>query len=461
MSILGAVAVPHPPIILPEVGHGEEVKIKDTVQAYRAVMRRAAALRPDTVVLISPHAVLYRDYFHIAPGGEARGDLRQFQAKDVSLRVRYDEAFVGTLSALAQTCGLPAGTEGERDPALDHATLIPLRFFEEYCRDYRLVRVSLSGLSPREHYRLGQCIAQAAERLNRRVLVIASGDLSHKLAPEGPYGYAPEGPEFDRRVTRALSDGDFLSLLRLSPALADAAAECGLRSFQIMAGALDGLTVDSRLLSYEGPFGVGYGVAEFPVTGKEESRRFLPQYDAAAAAELRERRAGEDAWVRLARLSLETCVKGVEPASPRVGLPAELQSTRAGAFVSLKKDGRLRGCIGTIAPVCDSLAQEIMLNAVSAGTRDPRFSPVTAEELPELVYSVDVLGEPEPVDGPEQLDVRRYGVIVSSGRRRGLLLPDLAGVDSVDQQIAIARQKAGIPPQAPVTLERFEVVRHH
>ncbi len=129
------------------------------------------------------------------------------------------------------------------------------------------------------------------------------------------------------------------------------------------------------------------------------------------------------------------------------GLPEELTKTRAGAFVSIKKNGTLRGCIGTFEPTQASVAEEILCNAVSAASHDPRFDPVTEEELPELVYSVDVLSSPEPIASSDQLDVRRYGVIVQNGDRRGLLLPDLAGVGTVEEQISIARKKAGIGPE--------------
>ena len=137
-----------------------------------------------------------------------------------------------------------------------------------------------------------------------------------------------------------------------------------------------------------------------------------------------------------------------------------MKRKRAGAFVSIHEHGRLRGCIGTIFPTESSVAEEIIQNAVSAAVRDPRFSPIREEELPFLEISVDVLGDPEEIGSEDELDVRRYGVIVSSGRRRGLLLPDLDGVDTVEQQVAIARQKGGIRPDEPVCLQRFEVIRH-
>ena len=142
-------------------------------------------------------------------------------------------------------------------------------------------------------------------------------------------------------------------------------------------------------------------------------------------------------------------------------LPTEMTGRRAGVFVSLKKDGRLRGCIGTIQAVQPSIAEEIVHNAISAATHDPRFSPVGEDELEMLSVSVDVLGDAEPVTSLEELDVKRYGVIVTKGGRRGLLLPDLDGVDTVEEQIKIAREKAGIAPDEEVRLERFEVIRHH
>jgi AmmeMemoRadiSam system protein A/AmmeMemoRadiSam system protein B len=460
MSVLAAFAVPHPPIILPEIGRGEEKEIQKTIDAYRAVMRRAAELRPETIVLTSPHTTLYADYFHVSPGAGAQGDFGQFGAPQVRLRAEYDTAFVSALSKLCGERKIPAGTFGERDGSLDHATMIPLRFLQEFTDDFRLVRIGLSGLSPLIHYRFGQCIADTAEKLGCRVVVVASGDLSHKLKEDGPYGFVPEGPQFDRLATEALGAGNFLKLLELDPELCESAAECGLRSFWIMAGTLDRREVRSRLLSYEGPFGVGYGVAAFEAGGADPSRNFGDRLEQDTARRLAERKAAEDPFVRLARLSLETYVKTGKYAVLPTELPDEMTKQRAGVFVSLKKDGMLRGCIGTFEPTRKSVAEEILHNAVSAGKRDPRFDPVTEDELPELTYSVDVLESPEPVDSPKKLDPARYGVIVESRGRCGLLLPNLAGVNTVEQQISIARRKAGIGPDDPVRLQRFKAVRH-
>ena len=232
----------------------------------------------------------------------------------------------------------------------------------------------------------------------------------------------------------------------------------------MMAGAMDGKAVVSRRLTYEGPFGVGYGICTFRVTGEDEGRRFLEAYERCQKEACKRRQMAEDDYVSLARRSLEYYVyegRMIPFAGTEAGLPEEMLRTRAGVFVSIHKGGALRGCIGTISPVCRNIAEEIIQNAVSAGIHDPRFPAVREEELPLLEYSVDVLGETEPVQGEDQLDPRRYGVIVTRGRKRGLLLPNLEGVDTVKEQVSIAKRKAGIrEEETGVELERFEVIRH-
>jgi AmmeMemoRadiSam system protein A len=161
---------------------------------------------------------------------------------------------------------------------------------------------------------------------------------------------------------------------------------------------------------------------------------------------------------RLAKQTVETYVNEGKTPQPEELTP-EMRG-RAGVFVSIHKLGELRGCIGTFEPTQPNVAEEIITNAISSATRDPRFPPITPSELKDLSYSVDVLTRPEPIESKDQLDPKKYGVIVESGFKRGLLLPDLEGVDTVDYQIDICRQKAGIAPNEPVKLYRFEVRRY-
>ncbi|MGN0193609.1 MAG: AmmeMemoRadiSam system protein A [Pseudoramibacter sp.] len=435
MSILSGYILPHPPIAVPEIGKGEEKQIQKTLDGYDAVAQDIARLAPDTILLSSPHAFMYRDYFYIAPGAGTEGSLSRFNAPDVKFHVTYDTELTQTLFHLAESEDFPAGPLGERTPSLtpDHGTMVPLYFVNRRYSHYKLVRIGLSGLSLEAHWKLGQLIAKAAEQTHRRCVYIASGDLSHCQKEEGPYGFHPEGPAYDKRVLDVLGRGDFKALLDFDPAFLSAAEECGHRSFTIMAGALSGSAVTPRILSHENTFGVGYGTGIF---------------------------AAEDPCVALARQSIRTYVKeGVLMAPPKNIQPA-LLNRRAGAFVSIHENGQLRGCIGTFLPTRANLADEIVHNAAAAATEDPRFRPITADELKHLDISVDILSEPEPIASADVLDPKRYGVIVTCGSRRGLLLPDLEGVDTPAQQIAICRQKAGIGPEEPVSLMRFEVIRH-
>ena len=290
--------------------------------------------------------------------------------------------------------------------------------------------------------------------------MIASGDLSHKLTAEGPYGFSPEGPKFDKELMECFEDADFLRMMTIKPEICESAAECGHRSFVIMAGAFDRRNVDAHVLSYEGPFGVGYGVATFEGEGPDPDRDFLDKLEAIEDKEYHERLDKEDPYVKLARSSVETFVKTGQYAPLPNNLPADMMDKRAGVFVSLHEHGRLRGCIGTTEPTQANIALEIIANGVSACSRDPRFPPVQPEELKYLVYKVDVLEPAEKISSEDELDPKVYGVIVEKGSRRGLLLPDLEGVDSVAQQVSIAKQKAGIAENESVQLYRFKVVRH-
>lgn len=460
MSIVGAFMVPHPPMIVPAVGRGGEKEIAETTRAYEQVAAEIAALAPETIIISSPHTVMYADYFHLSPGAFARGSFDRFGAGSVSFREEYDQALAQQVAAICQEESFPAGFLGEKDSRLDHGVMVPLYFIREKYTNFRIVRLGLSGLPLTDHYRLGQIIARAVEKTGRRTVYVASGDLSHKLQDYGPYGFAKEGPEYDERIMDVCGRAAFGELFDFDETFCEKAAECGHRSFVIMAGALDGLSLRAKALSHQDVTGVGYGICTFYPDGKDDKRHFLEQYLARREGELASQRAESDAYVKLARSSVESYVRERKRIRQPEGLPAEMTSQRAGVFVSIHEHGKLRGCIGTFLPATASIAQEIIDNAVSAATRDPRFDPITPDELKWLEINVDVLSEPEPISSMDQLDVKRYGVIVSRGSRRGLLLPDLDGVDTVEQQVAIARKKGGIGEREPISLQRFEVIRH-
>lgn len=461
MGIVGGIMVPHPPLIVPEVGKGGESIIRKTTVAYEKAADFVASLKPDTIVLSSPHSIMYSDYLHISPGYEASGDLARFGAGSVKISVSYDSELSNRLCELAEDEEIPAGYMGERDKSLDHGTIVPLYFIMQKYTDFKLVRMGLSGISFADHYKMGQIVQKAADELGRRVVFVASGDLSHKLKEDGPYGFDKNGPLYDEKVMDCMGRGAFGELLKFDPYLCDKASECGHRSFVIMGGAFDGLKVNPNKLSHQDVTGVGYGICTYEVIGCDDDKRYLDKYLEDEKKSLLEKKAMEDPYVSLARKTIETYIKEGYVIKVPDDLPNEMYERSAGAFVSLHIRGGLRGCIGTISATCDCVAREIIQNAISASTKDPRFEPVEEKELEKLEYSVDVLGDAQKIDSKKELDVRKYGVIVTNGLRCGLLLPDLEGVDTVDDQIAIAKRKAGIGEYEKVELQRFEVVRHH
>jgi AmmeMemoRadiSam system protein A len=338
--------------------------------------------------------------------------------------------------------------------------MVPLWFILQKYTDFRLVRIGLSGLPLADHYRFGEIINDAVSKIGRRVVFVASGDLSHKLKEDGPYGFAPEGPGYDYRIMDVCGRAAFGELFDFDESFCRKAAECGHRSFVIMAGALDGMKIRVEKLSHQDVTGVGYGLCMFHPEGKDEGRHFLDAYLKKVESEIEAVRKNGDDYVKLARKSLESYVLHHKTISIPEGLPSKMLSEKAGAFVSVHKLGELRGCIGTIAPTTSCIAKEIINNAISAAVSDSRFDPIRPDELKWLEINVDVLTPAEDISSPDELDVKKYGVIVTCGRRRGLLLPDLEGVDTVEEQISIALKKGGIRPDENYSLQRFEVVRH-
>lgn len=264
-GIAGGVMVPHPPLIIPEVGRGGEKIIEETTRAYEKAADFIAALKPDTIVLSSPHSILYRDYFHISPGSGASGSMARFGAPQVRAEVEYDSELVAAIEKAAQEAKIHAGTEGERDPQLDHGTMVPLYFILRKYTGFKLVRIGLSGFDLETHFKLGKLIADTALRKKRRVVYVASGDLSHKLQEDGPYGFDPMGPVYDERIMDVMGTASFGKLLDFDEYLLDRAAECGHRSFVMMAGALDGRALETERLSHQDVTGVGYGVCTYKV----------------------------------------------------------------------------------------------------------------------------------------------------------------------------------------------------
>ncbi len=225
-----------------------------------------------------------------------------------------------------------------------------------------------------------------------------------------------------------------------------------------MGGIFDGYKLSVKRLSYEGPFGVGYGICTYKVIGEDDNAHYLDIWKNNKLKEIKEK--DEDLYIRLAREAINNYINNHILMDIPDYVSEDMINSKAGVFVSIHKEGKLRGCIGTIKSTQDSIASEIIHNAISAAIRDYRFEPITKDELDELDINVDVLSDSEPIESKDELDVRKYGVIVYNSSKRGLLLPNLDGVDTVEEQIQIALNKAGITKDEEFSMERFEVIRH-
>ncbi len=466
MSIIAGYLMPHPPVLIPEVGQGRERVCGNTLKALDEVSHRIKNQQPDTIIVITPHGPMFSD--GLAIGGEAllSGNLGAFGVPEISISQPNALEWVEKIIFEAGKIDVPVVRIDQQSARtyrvktdLDHGALVPLYFVNKEWQQYRLIHITYGLLSIPKLYAFGQMLNRLFQDAAEKAVVIASGDLSHCLSDDGPYSFHPDGPRFDEAAIDCLKAGDFVGLLMLDSNLVKHAGECAFRSLAILGGALDGMALNSRCDSYEGPFGVGYGVCSFDGEGKRETQ--MPLLRTKWEQAFRIRRSQEDPWVRLARSTIEAFVTtGSLPEMPG-GLPEAMTLEERGVFVSIKGPSGLRGCIGTLAPTTPSVAHEIVENAVKAATEDPRFPPIEAEELAELTVSVDVLMPSEPIESPQALDPKRYGVIVQKGMKRGLLLPDLEGVDTPEEQIRIALQKAGIMDSEDYELQRFEVIRHH
>ena len=472
MSWVWAALMPHPPILVPEVGRGRENEARETLKGLELLLESLRDRRPDALLVLSPHQPYVLGALFLNSAGRAAGTLALFGAPSVTIGLtcprELRRAAADRLSALGVRI-----REGSRpDLTSDQGTLVPLYFLRQaWGQDGESLPENLPptllaspiGLTPGEAFSLGERLALFDDGL--RWGLLASGDLSHRLTPDAPAGYSPEGRVFDAAVLEALRSADAGPLISLSPETLKAAGECGLRSVMTMLGLAGALRGAIQVFSYEGPFGVGYCNALWEPSDTGASHGGV-SHEGAAHGEATVGKVPEDPpCVRLARKTVTRLLEGRPlPGSGTEAAPSELWSgllmERRACFVSIKaRSGALRGCIGTLAPSQRSLDREIITNAVSAATRDPRFPPMTCEELPGVLFSVDVLSDPEPVTDLADLDPREWGVIISKGGRCGVLLPDLEGVDTVEDQLAIALRKAGIADLRGASVERFRVDR--
>ena len=405
------------------------------------------AAKEEVIGLVSPHAgyiysgpvagkvisrIKFKDTFVIiGPSHTGRGEPLSIMTEgtwktplgEVEIDSELAEQILATSSHL---------TEDYRAHQYEHSIEVQLPLLQYFKSDIKLVPIVLAHSTGAIYKEIGREIARAIKELNKGVVIIASSDMTH---------YEPQesAQRKDTQAIEAILNLDEDELLRRVDKLN--ISMCGYAPVASLISAAKQLgATGAELVRYQtsgdttGDYSSVVGYAGIIITGMSP-------------------------LTRLAKETVETYISEGKALSSPVELTPEM-GEKAGVFVSIHKLDELRGCIGTFEPAKENVAEEIIANAISSATRDPRFPSIAPNELKDLEYSVDVLTKPEPVADESQLDAKKYGVIVECGFRKGLLLPDLEGVDTVDCQIDICRQKAGIAPDEPIKLYRFEVRRY-
>ena len=397
---------PHPPIMIPEIGGKELSRMALTVKTEEEAMKRMVSEGMETVVIISPHNLCFYDGPALFLAPTVEGNLAAFGRPDLSMTLSIDRMLSEAILKEAEPL-IPLHRVDEAEAArygktlaVDWGTFVPMYYLLKAGFQGRAVMLSPCFSNYEMNEILGTIVERCAAKLGRKIGVIASGDLSHKLTKDSPNGYTPKGILFDEAVMDALKRRDKTPLTAMTPDFIDEIAMCGLPSVYFLFGVLGKRKAAMPCFSHEGPFGVGYGVC-----------LYLPEEEP-------EREEIHDVRVELAKESIRYFLEHGKIMKTPDPLPDELQG-RAG-----------------------------------------RFPPLSARELSDLTISVEILSSPEPADMSD-LDAKKYGVIVEKGARRGLLLPDLNGVDTPEEQIAIAKRKAGIGKDETVRLYRFRVKRYY
>ncbi len=454
---------PHPPIILDKIGNGDEKKAGITIEGMQSIATDIAKNKPKTIAIITPHGNVFGDALCIHVEDNLTGSFAKFGHPKLSYNFKNNTEKAREICvALAQNninnLSLNKETASQYDIStdLDHGVLVPLDFIMKQYVDFNMIHISIGFLSKTELYKAGQIISNILGEDN---VLIVSGDLSHRLKKGSSNGYDKMGEVYDEHIVDAIKNTDYIKILSIDEEMLHRAGQCAQKPLELFIGALEGYKTQSTVYSYEGPFGVGYMTAKIS-RGEKTKDSVLATYLESKEQHFNNTTKDEDAYITLARNTIQQYIAdGIKNDLPE-DLLDEFYNNQNGVFVSIKKEGRLRGCIGTIEPTKKHIAQEIIDNAISAAVSDPRFPPIEAHELQDLQISVDILFPSEDIKSKADLDVKEYGVIVSRGYKRGLLLPNLEGVDTIDDQVSIALQKAGIKENEDYSMQRFKVVRH-
>lgn len=431
IMLCAAYIVPYSPLLLPMIHDEVQDQLQKTLSGYHQAAKEISEYHPDTIVIISTKAFGYKDYIHIAPGDAASGSFAKYEHSEYALAVEYDTVLVNQICSLAKHNHIPAGKRGEHSPELDTGTMVPLFFINQYMSSYRVVRISTSEVDFEQLDRLGQCISAAAEDIDRKIVIIVSGELSKRLSEESPYGYHKDAAVFDQFILCSLKDNDPKAWDNINPDLVKASGQTILGALQMLKGAVSDTLFRTTPISYEAPFGIGWLVASF------HNKDLNIYRDLARSAMLHYWKYGKG------MTKIDASDQGLK--------------RRGGVIVSLYLYGDLYAYAGTIHPTYPTIAQEIVHNAQIAGFHNSQKPPLTKEQLMRCEIKIHILSEYEPIFFIEDLNVKYDGLIVTSNQKQGLVFPSTAGIQTPAQQLALALKKGNIDADEYFTMERFQL----
>ncbi|ACL68914.1 AmmeMemoRadiSam system protein B [Halothermothrix orenii] len=270
MGVRMAALAPHPPIIIPEIGGRERDRVKKTITSMTRLAEDIKNVDPDILITISPHGPVFSDAISIIYQEELTGDFSEFGAPEVNFKIDINLELIDRLKKNADKEGIDVFTLNKQSlqnysisPRLDHGVMVPLYFIQEAGVNKPVLPLTMGLLEYETLYKFGYIINRTLDEMDLKAVIVASGDLSHRLKPGAPAGYSPVGRKFDQKLIELLEKKSYRKILKLDKGLIEKAGECGLRPLIIMLGAIQNLELDVDIMSYEGPFGVGYAVVEF------------------------------------------------------------------------------------------------------------------------------------------------------------------------------------------------------
>jgi len=262
MPIVFAAITPHPPVLLPEIGKENLAKIQNTASAMEKLEQELYAARPDSIVVISPHGQILEDAFNVNLSADYKANFKEFGDFSLELNFKSDYMSIQEIRASDESQKqVPIVLTSSQE--LDHGFSVPLYYLTKHLKSIPIIPITYSTLDWEQHFNFGNFLHGQLSKISKRFAIVASGDLSHRLTKDAPGGYSKKGEEFDKKLVELIRANKIDEILKFDPKLAQEAGECGLRSILILLGILKQMNVVPEILSYEGPFGVGYMVANY------------------------------------------------------------------------------------------------------------------------------------------------------------------------------------------------------